>query len=108
MLISWREDDGIYRSSWAYAAGFFLGNEAARHCWTNGHADTILAIDMSRTGTSLEASLMVEPPLFARVLTSSDLADGPTKTSFDIGSELGAERIRQDEPFLRRCALSNP
>ena len=48
----------------AQAAVLFLGNEADRHCWTNGHADTILARDMSSVGTLLEASLVVEPPLF--------------------------------------------
>ena len=63
---------------------------------------------MTHAGTLLETSLMVDPPFFARVLTFSDLGDGPTKMSFDVCSKLGAERIRQDEPFLRRCALSNP
>ena len=51
----------------AQAAVLFLGNEADRHCWTNGHADTILARDMSSVGTSLEASLVVDPPPFSLV-----------------------------------------
>ena len=83
----------------------FLDNEAARHCWISGHADTTLHDPRWHiVGSQSDGG----PPFFARVLTFSDLADGPTKMSFDVCSKLGAERIRQDEPFLRRCALSNP
>ena len=85
----------------------FLDNEAARHNWISGHADATFARYMTHAGTLLEASLMVDP-FFARVPTFSNLADGPSRMSFDVCSKLGAKRIRLDEPFLRKCALSNP
>ena len=85
----------------------FLDNEAARHSWISGHADATFARYMTHAGTLMEASLMVDP-FFARVPTFSNLADGPSRMSFDVCSKLGAKRIRLDEPFLRKCALSNP
>ena len=85
----------------------FLDNEAARHSWISGHADATFARYMTHAGTLMEASLMVDP-FFARVPTFSNLADGPSRMSFDVCSKLGATRIRLDEPFLRKCALSNP
>ena len=82
----------------------FIDNDAARHSWIRGGAESVHAMRMIHKGSLLEASLDVKP-FFCRVPTSSNVADGPSRLDFSMCRALGAEETEVPLETLRKCAL---
>ena len=91
----------LLASSWTMGGSTLLDQRICRYCFGKGYVPLWHIIRSQSDGGTPSF-------LFARVLISSYSADGPTRIFSDVCSGLGAERIRHDEPFPRRCALSNP
>ena len=99
------EADGMtYISSGALSATL-QDVRTTRRYRISGRANDTFALTwyaLTYRGTGLKWN-----PAFSSGLLSHRLANGPSGMSL-MFSRLGAERVRQDEPFLSRCALSNP
>ncbi len=80
----------------------YIDNEAAKSSWINGTADLLHARRMIHVGVSKEAELEVSP-YFCRVPTHSNLADDPSRGSFDLCERMGAKRMRIGFPLLAQC-----
>lgn len=79
-------------------------NKAAKSSWINGNADLMpLARRMMHVGVTKEAEMNVSP-YFCDVPTHSNLADDPSKGSFDACERLRAKRRLLDKPLLAQCA----
>ena len=71
--------------------GKHVDNDGARHSWIRGTADSFYARSMIHSGTLLKSELEGST-YFCRVLTHSNLADGPSPISDCVGN---LEQLRQ-------------
>eukprot|EP00435_Cladocopium_sp_Y103_P074784 s23_g51.t1 len=78
----------------------FIDNDGARHGWISAMADSKHARLILHKGT-LSESLLSVTPFFSRVPTASNLADGPSRLSFELCWRIGAEQTVIPENVLR-------
>ena len=82
----------------------FIDNEAAKSSWITAAAHSKVAQNILHRGTLLEAELNVWP-FFARVPTSSNFGDDPSRGRFHRLLQLGALRtFVNDDLIAELCA----
>ena len=82
----------------------FIDNDAARHSWIKGSADSFFARQMIHAGTMLESVTGVVT-YFCRVPTASNLGDGPSRLDFRLCERIGCRRAYVPLETIRACAL---
>ena len=79
----------------------FIDNEAAKASWISGFATSIIARTIIHNGTIMEADHDVHP-FFARVPTSSNMGDDPSRGRFGSLERHGASRTTVTDDMIKR------
>lgn len=82
----------------------FIDNDAARHSWIKGFADSFFARQMIHSGTML-GSVTGVVTYFCRVPTASNISDGPSRLDFTLCEKIGCRRAHVPLETIRACAL---
>ena len=82
----------------------FIDNDAARHSWIRGAAESIHAMRMIHKGALAEARFEIQP-FFCRVPTASNVADSPSRLDFRVCFALGAVETKVPMDTIRKCAI---
>eukprot|EP00435_Cladocopium_sp_Y103_P060013 s1992_g21.t1 len=83
----------------------FIDNEAAKASWISGVAGSTVACAVIHNGTVMEADRDIHP-FFARVPTTSNMGDDPSRGRFEELLQLGAIRTEVTDSMIKEvCTL---